>query len=80
MARRPETLEAARQTVGTTARGRILAVACDVSRIEDIARPHGEVMDGPRRLDILARNAQAPRGRGEPPPPFPMRCGRPIFT
>ncbi|MXP64946.1 SDR family oxidoreductase [Roseomonas sp. M0104] len=57
LARRPEALEAAREAVGRTARGRVLAVACDVSRAEDVTRAHGEVMAGLGRVDILVNNA-----------------------
>jgi len=57
LARRPEALEAARQAVSETARGRVLTVACDVSRAEDVARAHAEVMAGLGRVDILVNNA-----------------------
>jgi NAD(P)-dependent dehydrogenase (short-subunit alcohol dehydrogenase family) len=57
LARRAEVLEAARAAVGTTARGRVLAVACDVSDAQDIARAYAEVMAGLGRVDILVNNA-----------------------
>ncbi|HWL79864.1 MAG TPA: SDR family oxidoreductase [Roseomonas sp.] len=57
LARRPEALEAARQAVSETARGRVLTVACDVSRAEDVAHAHAEVMAGLGRVDILVNNA-----------------------
>jgi len=57
LARRPEVLEAAREAVSTTARGRVLAVACDVSRAEEVTRAYGEVMAGLGRVDILVNNA-----------------------
>ncbi|MDJ0389589.1 SDR family oxidoreductase [Roseomonas sp. E05] len=57
LARRPEVLEAAREAVSRTARGRVLAVACDVSRAEDVTRAYDEVMAGLGRVDILVNNA-----------------------
>ncbi|MBC9177094.1 SDR family oxidoreductase [Pseudoroseomonas ludipueritiae] len=57
LARRKEVLEAAREAVGATARGRILTVACDVSKAEDVTRAHEEVMAGLGRVDILVNNA-----------------------
>jgi NAD(P)-dependent dehydrogenase (short-subunit alcohol dehydrogenase family) len=57
LARRAGVLDAAREAVGATARGRVLAVTCDVSKAEDIARAYGEVMAGLGRVDILVNNA-----------------------
>jgi len=57
LARRPEVLEAAREAVSTTARGRVVTVACDVSRAEDVTRAYGEVMAGLGQVDILVNNA-----------------------
>lgn len=57
LARRREVLEAARETVGRTARGRVLAVACDVSDARDVTHAHDEVMAGLGRVDILVNNA-----------------------
>ncbi len=57
LARRADILEAAREAVSTTARGRVLAVTCDVSSAKEIARAYGEVMAGLGRVDILVNNA-----------------------
>jgi 3-oxoacyl-[acyl-carrier protein] reductase len=57
LARRPDALEAARQAIAAGARGRVVAVACDVSRAEDIARAHDAVMAQLGRIDIVVNNA-----------------------
>ncbi|RKK05261.1 SDR family oxidoreductase [Pseudoroseomonas wenyumeiae] len=57
LARRADVLEAAREAVGRTARGRVLTVACDVSKAQDTARAYEEVMAGLGRVDILVNNA-----------------------
>ena len=57
LARRPDVLEAAREVIGTSARGRVLAVTCDASSAREIARAYGEVMAGLGRVDILVNNA-----------------------
>ncbi|WP_158746685.1 SDR family oxidoreductase [Acidisphaera sp. L21] len=57
LARRPDVLEAAHAVVRTRARGRVLAVSCDVSNPQEVARAYGEVMAGLGRVDILVNNA-----------------------
>jgi NAD(P)-dependent dehydrogenase (short-subunit alcohol dehydrogenase family) len=57
LARRAEVLEAAREAASKTARGRVLAVSCDVSNAGEVARAYGEVMAGLGRVDILVNNA-----------------------
>jgi 3-oxoacyl-[acyl-carrier protein] reductase len=57
LARRPAVLEAARQTVQQTAKGRVHVVACDVSRAEDVARAFAEAHDSMGRVDIVVNNA-----------------------
>jgi len=57
LARRPDVLEAARQAASATARGRVIAIACDVSNAKDVARAYGAVMAGLGRVDILVNNA-----------------------
>jgi len=57
LARRADVLEAAREAVSATARGRVLAVTCDVSSAKEIARAYGEVMGKLGRVDILVNNA-----------------------
>ena len=57
LARRADVLEAAREAVSATARGRVLTVTCDVSSAKEIARAYGEVMGKLGRVDILVNNA-----------------------
>ncbi len=57
LARRPDVLEAAAVEVSRTARGRVMAVACDVSDAGQVTRAYGEVMAGLGRVDILVNNA-----------------------
>lgn len=57
LARRAEVLDEAREAISTRGHGRVLAVTCDVSNAEDVARAYGEVMAGLGRVDILVNNA-----------------------
>ncbi|HQT76876.1 MAG TPA: SDR family NAD(P)-dependent oxidoreductase, partial [Rhodopila sp.] len=57
LARRADVLDAARETVGKTARGRVLAVPCDVSDAKEVTRAYDAVMAGLGRVDILVNNA-----------------------
>ena len=57
LARRADVLEAAWKAVKATARGRVLAVRCDVSSGKEITRAYGEIMAGLGRVDILVNNA-----------------------
>lgn len=57
LARRADVLAEARDAVGAVAHGRVLTVACDVSRAEDVTRAYEEVMAGLGRVDILVNNA-----------------------
>jgi 3-oxoacyl-[acyl-carrier protein] reductase len=57
LARRPEQLEAARDQIATTARGRILVLSCDVSKAEDVKRGYDAVMAELGRVDIVVNNA-----------------------
>lgn len=57
LARRADVLDAARETVGKRARGRVLAVPCDVSDAKEVARAYDAVMAGLGRVDILVNNA-----------------------
>jgi len=61
LARDPETLEAARVTIGETARGKVAAFPCDVRRAEDIVRAHRSVVDTFGAVDILVNNAGTSR-------------------
>ncbi len=57
LARRLDVLEEARQTVEATAKGRVHVISCDVSRGDEIARAHDEVLQAFGRVDILVNNA-----------------------
>lgn len=57
VARGREALAAAEKAIGSTARGRVVAVAADVARADDIKRAHGEVMQALGKIDILINNA-----------------------
>jgi 3-oxoacyl-[acyl-carrier protein] reductase len=57
VARRPDVLEAARAAVASAGDGSVVAVSADVSRPEDVARAHGEVVDALGPVDILVNNA-----------------------
>ena len=61
VARGIEALEAAREVVGRTARGRVQVVPCDVSRAEEVARAHDDVLRALGRVDILVNNAGTSR-------------------
>jgi NAD(P)-dependent dehydrogenase (short-subunit alcohol dehydrogenase family) len=61
LARRPEVLEEARQRISATARGQVAAVACDVSRPDDIQRGYDAVMARFGRIDIVLNNAGTSR-------------------
>ena len=57
LARDPAALEAARQDVLKTAKGRVHVVSCDVKKAEDIARAYDDVMATFGRVDIVVNNA-----------------------
>ncbi len=57
LARRPEVLEEARAAVAATARGRVHVVPCDVSRADDVARAHADVVGALGRVDVVVNNA-----------------------
>ncbi|MBV9785426.1 MAG: SDR family oxidoreductase [Acidisphaera sp.] len=57
LARRPEALEAARQAIAATARGRVEAVPCDVSEADALHAGYAAAMDRLGRIDILVNNA-----------------------
>jgi 3-oxoacyl-[acyl-carrier protein] reductase len=59
LARRAGVLEEARQLVEASAKGRVHAVACDVSRADEITRAHNDVLRAFGRVDILVNNAGA---------------------
>ena len=57
VARGRDALARAEKAIASTARGRVVAVAADVSGAEDIRRAHEEVMRVLGRTDILVNNA-----------------------
>jgi NAD(P)-dependent dehydrogenase (short-subunit alcohol dehydrogenase family) len=61
LARRPDVLEEARTAIARTARGKVLAVPCDISRAEDCRSAYERVMQGLGRVDILVNNAGTSR-------------------
>jgi short-subunit dehydrogenase len=61
LARRPDVLEEAKQMVGRTARGRVAAFACDVSKADQIARTFDAVVSTFGRVDIMINNAGTSR-------------------
>lgn len=61
LARRPDALEEAKTAIARSARGTVVAVSCDVSRADDIARAHEAVMSKLGRIDILVNNAGTSR-------------------
>jgi 3-oxoacyl-[acyl-carrier protein] reductase len=61
LARREDVLEAARRTIAATAKGKIAAFACDVTKPDDIARAFDGVMGAFGKVDILVNNAGASR-------------------
>ncbi len=64
LARGQPGLDTAEQTIVPLARGRIVAIPCDVSRADDIRRGYEAVMQRLGRVDILVNNAgQSRTGR-----------------
>jgi NAD(P)-dependent dehydrogenase (short-subunit alcohol dehydrogenase family) len=61
LARRPEVLEEAKATIAKTAKGKVAAFACDVSRPEQIETAFGQAMDALGRVDIVVNNAGTSR-------------------
>ena len=59
LARRPETLEAARQTVAAAGKGKVAAIACDVSKAPEIQAGYEAAVAALGRIDILVNNAGA---------------------
>ncbi len=57
LARRPEVLEEAKRGIGESARGRVIAVAADVSKADEVKRAHDAVVGQLGPVDILVNNA-----------------------
>ena len=61
LARRPEVLEQAKSHIGKTARGRVVAVPCDVSKAEQCREAIDAAMGAFGKVDILVNNAGTSR-------------------
>jgi 3-oxoacyl-[acyl-carrier protein] reductase len=59
LARHPNELAEAEKTIGETAQGRIAALACDVTKADEIRAAYDSVMSTFGRVDILVNNAGA---------------------
>jgi NAD(P)-dependent dehydrogenase (short-subunit alcohol dehydrogenase family) len=57
LARRPEVLEEARTLAAATARGQVIAIPCDVSKADEVARAYDAVMARLGKIDIVVNNA-----------------------
>jgi NAD(P)-dependent dehydrogenase (short-subunit alcohol dehydrogenase family) len=61
LARRPEVLEEAKDTIAKTAKGRVAAFACDVSKPEQVEAGFAQVLAALGRVDIVVNNAGTSR-------------------
>ena len=61
LARRPDVLDEAKAAIAATAGGRVEAVACDVSKADDVQRAFDAVMARLGRIDIVVNNAGTSR-------------------
>ncbi|MBX6426206.1 MAG: SDR family oxidoreductase [Variibacter sp.] len=61
VARGREALDAAAKTIGAAAPGKVVAIAADVSRADEVARAYEEAMGALGRIDILVNNAGTSR-------------------
>ncbi len=61
LARRPDVLEEAKDTIAKTAKGHVAAFACDVSKPEEIAAAFAQAMEALGRVDIVVNNAGTSR-------------------
>src|SRR5580698_1406835 len=57
LARNPETLEEAKKSIQATAVGKVVAVACDVSKADEVEKAYAAAMRGLGRIDIVVNNA-----------------------
>jgi 3-oxoacyl-[acyl-carrier protein] reductase len=61
IARGREALDGAIRTIGTAAKGRVVAIQGDVATAGDIERAYGEAMKGLGKIDIVVNNAGTSR-------------------
>ncbi len=61
LARSQDGLDAAKAELAPTATGKIIAVACDVSKADDVKRAYDTVMADLGRIDIVVNNAGTSR-------------------
>jgi 3-oxoacyl-[acyl-carrier protein] reductase len=57
LARRPDALDEAKRTIGTVAKGKIAAIACDVSKAGDVRAAYESAVTQLGKIDILVNNA-----------------------
>ena len=57
LARNPEALERARAAISEKGRGRVVAIACDVSRADEIERAYATAVRELGKVDIVVNNA-----------------------
>jgi 3-oxoacyl-[acyl-carrier protein] reductase len=66
VARTPETLNEAKQKIQANAKGKVVAVSCDVSKAAEIRRAYDQIMSEFGKVDIYVNNAgQSTRGPSE---------------
>jgi len=61
LARRPDVLEEAKASIAKTAKGRVAAFACDVSKPDEIEAAFAQVTEALGKVDIVVNNAGASR-------------------
>jgi 3-oxoacyl-[acyl-carrier protein] reductase len=61
LARRPEVLEQAKASIAATAKGRVAAIACDVSKPDQIEAAYTAAIAALGKIDIVVNNAGASR-------------------
>jgi 3-oxoacyl-[acyl-carrier protein] reductase len=61
LARRPDVLEEAKATIAKTAKGRVAAFACDVSKPDEIAAAFAQATEALGKVDIVVNNAGTSR-------------------
>jgi 3-oxoacyl-[acyl-carrier protein] reductase len=57
LARRPDALEEAKRAIGTVAEGKVAAIACDVSKADDVRVAYEKAVAELGKIDIVVNNA-----------------------